>query len=459
MTERLPRLLLAAPASGSGKTTATCAILRALVLEGVAAASFKCGPDYIDPMFHRACVGVRRAGNLDLFFSTPQQVRRLLAQGAAGAQIAVLEGAMGLYDGIACTEDASAYQLARQTQTPILLVVDARGMALSVCAQIKGLREFRPDAPVAGVLLNRVSPGLYPELKAAVERECGLPVAGYLPRLPQGSLESRHLGLVTAGEVADLRQRLDALAAQAKETVDFDLLWRIARSAPPLRYEPELLPQLEGRPVIAVAQDRAFCFYYQETLELLEALGARLCPFSPLEDGTLPPGTQGMLLGGGYPELYAAQLAENLPMRRAVAAAVAAGLPTIAECGGFLYLHRTLQDPQGNSHPMAGALDGEGLCGQKLGRFGYVTLRARTGGLLCPEGETLAAHEFHYWQSTQPGADFWAQKPHRQTGWAAGRHTRTLYAGFPHLYLPGAPQAAVRFLQAAAGIKEEATWN
>lgn len=455
MVERVPRILVAAPSSGSGKTTVVCALLRALVLRGTRISSFKCGPDYIDPMFHRACVGVDRAGNLDLFFSPPQQVRRLLAEGAGGARLTVLEGAMGLYDGIACTSRASAYEMARETATPILLVVDGRGMALSACAQIQGFLRFRSDVPLAGVLFNRVSPSLYPELKAAVEQECGLPVVGYLPRLTEGTLESRHLGLVTAEEVTDLRQRLDALAKQAQETVDLELLQRIADGAPPLSYEPLELPRLSGNPRVAVARDRAFCFYYEETLDLLRDLGAQLCPFSPLEDPSLPDGTNALLLGGGYPELYAPQLSENLPMRREICRAVSEGMPTIAECGGFLYLNRTLQDPEGRDYPMAGVLEAEGIRGQKLGRFGYVELTAQEEGLLCEVGERLPAHEFHYWQSTQPGEDFWAQKPLRKAGWACGYHTRTLYAGFPHLYLPGTPRSAVRFLQAAGGKLEE----
>ena len=353
-----PRLLLCAPASGGGKTTVTCALLQALVNRGAGPVAFKCGPDYIDPMFHSEIIGAK-SRNLDLFFLGRDTARYLLEKNSRGSGLALIEGVMGYYDGIGLSADASAYDLARATGTPAVLVLDGRGRALTAAAAVKGMRDFRPDSGIRGVILNRVSPMLYPRLKEAIEGETGVTVYGYLPNLPGCALESRHLGLVTAAEVAGLREKLSALAAQAEKSVDIDGLLALAASAPALAAAaPALPPPVEGRPRIAVARDKAFCFYYADGLELLEALGAELAEFSPLADEALPEGTCGLYLGGGYPELFAGALAANAPMREAVRAAVAGGVPTVAECGGFLYLNRLLSDGEGRDWPMAGALPG-----------------------------------------------------------------------------------------------------
>ena len=403
-----PRLLFAAPASGCGKTTVTCAVLQALVNRGLDPVAFKSGPDYIDPMFHAEVLGA---------------VRRSLRQNCAGHGPAILEGAMGYYDGAALSSELSAWDLARRTATPAVLVVDGRGAARSLAAVVKGFCALEEEHGIRGVLFNRVSPMFYPALKDCVEKETGIPVYGYLPVLPDASLESRHLGLITAAEVSDLRGKLSALAAQAEKSIDLDGLLALAE---------------------------AFCFYYADALELLEKLGAELVPFSPLRDEEFPEGCAGLYLGGGYPELYGAALANNTAMRRAVRLAVNRGMPTVAECGGFLYLHRTLSDADGVDRPLAGALPAAAWNQGKLGRFGYITLTARTEGLLCGAGEGLPAHEFHYWESDRPGADFHAQKPRSKRGWDCAWHTPTLYAGFPHVHFCGCQQAAERFVAACA---------
>ena len=443
-----PRLLLCAPASGGGKTTVTCALLQALVNRGAGPVAFKCGPDYIDPMFHSEIIGAK-SRNLDLFFLGRDTARYLLEKNSRGSGLALIEGVMGYYDGIGLSADASAYDLARATGTPAVLVLDGRGRALTAAAAVKGMRDFRPDSGIRGVILNRVSPMLYPRLKEAIEGETGVTVYGYLPNLPGCALESRHLGLVTAAEVAGLREKLSALAAQAEKSVDIDGLLALAASAPALNAPaPALPPPVEGRPRIAVARDKAFCFYYADGLELLEALGAELAEFSPLADEGLPEGACGLYLGGGYPELFAGALAANAPMREAVRAAVAGGLPTVAECGGFLYLNRLLSDGEGRDWPMAGALPGRAANTGRLGRFGYVTLTAQKDGLLGRAGTRLPAHEFHYWDSDAPGSDFRADKPQSSRGWDCAFHTPTLYAGFPHFHFWAAPAAARNFVAA-----------
>ena len=269
---------------------------------------------------------------------------------------------------------------------------------------------------------------------------------GFLPELPACTLESRHLGLVTAGEVEGLREKLDILARQAEETVELDRLLELAASAPPVAWEPVVLPRLE--PVrIAVARDRAFCFYYEDSLEALAEMGAELVPFSPLEDAALPAHVQGLYLGGGYPELYARQLSGNGSMRRSVRAALEGGLPCIAECGGFMYLTEAIGE-----HPMTGFLPGRCFDNHRLTRFGYVTLRAKKDSLLCRAGETIRGHEFHHWDARCPGGDFWAEKPSGR-GWDCAVATDRLYAGYPHFHFYANPASAARFYETC--VKEK----
>lgn len=451
---KTPRLLLCAPASGGGKTTVTCAILQALVDRGMRPVAFKCGPDYIDPMFHSEIIGAK-SRNLDLFFLGADTTCRLLAENTAGSSLAVVEGVMGYYDGIGMSSDAGAYDLARTTGTPAILVADARGRALSAAALVKGLAEFRPDSGIRGVILNRCSPMLYPRLKACVE-EVGIPVFGYLPLMSECALESRHLGLITAAEVGDLREKLRRLAEQAEKTLDIDGLLALSGAAPDLTYTPEKPVKIAGAPpVVALARDNAFCFYYEDGLAELRRQGAELVEFSPMEDTALPAGACGLYLGGGYPELYARRLSENIAMRKAVRKAVLGGMPCVAECGGFLYLHQSMEGSDGESYPMANVLEARAYRTDRMGRFGYVTLTAEKDNLLCRAGETLPGHEFHYWESTEPGAGFIARKPQSDRKWDCVHTSARLYAGFPHFHFASRPEAARRFTAACVRYREE----
>ena len=447
-----PRILIGAPASGGGKTTFTCGLLHALVRRGKATAACKCGPDYIDPMFHSEVIGAQ-SRNLDLFFSGEEQVRRLVADSAAVNDVIVIEGVMGYYDGIAVSDEASAWHVACATDTPAVLVIDGRGRARSIAAEVAGFARFREGSRVAGVVLNRVSPMLYPRLKELVEAETGVRVYGHLPVLEDCSLESRHLGLVTASEVADLREKLDKLASVMEETVDIDGLLELAATAPdldsPAWHEEEPVPCARA-PRIAVAHDDAFCFYYADALRLLEALGAELVRFSPLADAALPEGVSGLYLGGGYPELHVRELSENASMRASIACAIESGMPTVAECGGFMYLHEQLEGDDGTTLPQVGTISGTSYKTPKLGRFGYIDITAQHDGLLAAVGESLPAHEFHYWDSENPGSAFSAKKPQSNRSWECAFSTPSLYAGYPHLYLPGRPAAARRFVEAGA---------
>ena len=446
------QFLVAAPCSGSGKTTLTCALLAALKRRGQDPCSFKSGPDYIDPMFHRAVLGVE-SHNLDLFFSAPETVRALYAQAAAGHGAAVCEGAMGFYDGLGGVSDtASAWHLADTLGLPVLLVVQPRGASLTLAAQINGLKQFRTPSHLAGILLNDCAPHLYALLAPMLERETGLPVLGYLPHLPDAALESRHLGLKTAGEIADLQQKISRMADAL--VVDWEKLFALTEGAAPLVHADrlplagELPPQgaEEQRPrvPIAVARDAAFCFTYAETLEALERAGAELCWFSPLQDPALPEQIGGLYLPGGYPELYAGQLSANRSMLASVRRAVERGLPTVAECGGFLYLGQSLEDANGERWPMAGVLPGQGFRVGRLVRFGYAALTAHADSMLFRAGERLPVHEFHHWDSTDNGTGFTAAKPN---GKAMGLRLckRAFLCGLPAFVLGGhGPAPAVR---------------
>lgn len=444
------QLVATAPQSGSGKTTAVCALLGAMAARGLTPCAFKAGPDYIDPMFHRAVLGVE-SHNLDLFFSTPETVRSLYARHAAGHGAAVVEGAMGYYDGLGGVSDtASAWHLADTLDLPALLVVRPKGASLTLAATLRGLLAFRTPHHIAGILLNDCTENLYKMLRPMLERETGLPVVGYLPFLPGAAIESRHLGLKTAAEIADLQARLKLLADAAQSSIDWPLLQRLFDRPAPAAAPPVAVPP---RVRLAVARDAAFCFTYAETLEALQENGAELCFFSPLQDTALPPDIGGLYLPGGYPELYAAELAANAPMRAAIKAAVENGLPTAAECGGFLYLGQTLEDADGTPHLMAGVLPGQGVKTGRLVRFGYATLTAQADSMLFAAGEQFPAHEFHHWDSTQNGTALTAAKANGRQ-WACGFANAHLYAGFPHLYWAGTPLAQ-RFVAAAERYKRE----
>ena len=446
------QFLLAAPRSGSGKTTMTCALLMALKRRGCAPCAFKSGPDYIDPMFHRAVLGVE-SRNLDLFFSAPETVRTLYAKGAAGHGAAVCEGAMGFYDGLGGVSDrASAWHLADTLGLPVLLVVEPKGQSLTLAAELNGLVNFRTPSHIAGILLNNCTARMHVLLAPMLEKETGLPVLGFLPKLPEAVIGSRHLGLYTAAEVENLQQKLALLADAAEEHIDWPRLLALCEKEPPvLPVRPETPP---ARVRIAVAQDEAFCFTYAETLEAFRDAGAEVVFFSPLRDTALPENIGGLYLPGGYPELHARELSENTSLLREIKQKIESGLPTAAECGGFLYLGQSLTDAEGQSWPMAGVLPGEAKDAGRLVRFGYAALSADSDSMLFRAGESFPIHEFHHWDSTANGAALAAKKPVGGAAWRCGSVNEHFYAGFPHLYWAGTPLPQ-RFAAAAENYRRD----
>lgn len=447
---KIPRLLITAPKSGSGKTLITCGILELLKKHGVAPAAFKCGPDYIDPMFHSQVQGIE-SRNLDSFLMGTDGVRCSLVKHACG-KTALLEGVMGYYDGISGkSTSASAYDIACITDTPAVLIVEANGAGLSVAALVSGFLSFRKDSHIAGVILNRVSKKTYSLIKAIIECECGIPVLGYVPVLTDCTLESRHLGLVMPSEIPSIKENLARLCEILSETIDTDALVSIAEGAPEIPEawkkgpsSQELHISLKKKKRIALAEDEAFCFFYRDNLELLKEYGAELISFSPIHDTHLPDDLDGLLLYGGYPELHAEALSRNKCMRDAIKTAVSSGLRCMAECGGFLYLLDSLEDMNGKTWPMAGVLPGRGFRTPHLTRFGYVTLSG--GRVFGKDIGPFKAHEFHYFDAEENGDSFLIERPGKGKSWRGEYASETLLAGFPHIHYYSNPMIVSGFL-------------
>jgi cobyrinic acid a,c-diamide synthase len=449
----VPRLVLAAPGTGQGKTTVAAAVMALLAERGLRVAPFKVGPDYLDPTHHRAAAG-RPSRNLDGWLLPPDTLLALFRRAAAGenaADVAVVEGMMGLFDGRGATdEEGSTAAVAKLLRAPVVAVLDVWTMGRSAAAAVHGLHTFDPALPLAGVVLNRAAgPGHYDLCRRAIEHHTGIPVLGWLPACAEIAVPERHLGLVAAEEHA---AGPDRLRERARETLDVDALLAIARSAPPLPASPgPLPPPVETvRARIAVARDAAFGFYYEDNLDLLRALGAELAFFSPLDDPGLPDGADALYLGGGYPELHGARLAANAAMREAVRAFAAGGRPVYAECGGLMYLSEALVDLDGMRHPMAGVVAGISTMRERL-VIGYREAVALHPSCLAEAGWTVRGHEFHH-SVLEPPADSPAYRLDGEgatDGVVAGPAGNVL-ASYLHLHFAADPRLAERFVAAAA---------
>ncbi len=441
-----PRLLIAGTNSGCGKTTVVNALLRAIQKKGISLCGFKCGPDYIDPMFHKAALNIP-SYNLDLFFINEIDCSNLLAKHIPQNGIGIIEGVMGLYDGISGTTDiASSAHLAMATSTPSVLVVRPKGQSLSMGAMLYGFKNFASNT-LKGVIFNGISSGMYPFYKKIAE-QIGLKVYGYLPEIKQTEIPSRHLGLVTADEISDLQKNLDILANEALKTLDIDGLMELSKTATKL-CKPEIITKKNKSIRIAVAKDNAFCFYYQDNLDLLEEYGAELVQFSPLYDSSLPENINGLYIGGGYPELYAKELSQNKSMLSNIKTAIKNNLPTIAECGGFMYLQSSITTLDGYTYNMADVIKTTAKMTDKLQNFGYITMTSQKDCLIAKKGENIRSHEFHYSLSENSGDAFYAEKPNKKS-WYAAYADDTLYAGYPHLYFRANKEIIPRFLNFCA---------
>ena len=456
---RAPRILIGATGSGSGKTTITCALLEILKRQGKKVQAFKCGPDYIDPMFHRTVLGIP-SKNLDTFFTGEKMTAELFMESVENADISVMEGVMGLYDGLGgIRKEGSAYDLATVTDTPVILIVDAHGMGRSILPLIAGFLSYDTNHLIRGIILNRTSGAFFETIRPEIERSFPIAVLGYFPNQKDILLESRHLGLKRPEEVEKMAEMLAKTADMLEKTVDIDRLFAIAEGASELSDGNTLengssgdqkvaLRETEKKPVIAVSRDEAFCFYYEDNLKALQGAGAEIVFFSPLHDNGVPKEADGLLLLGGYPELYAKELSKNKPMLADIRKKAKSAMPIVAECGGFMYLHRTMEDMEHHVYEMAGVVPGECFYTGKLVRFGYIELEEKKANFL-PENVSIKGHEFHYFDSTANGDECVALKLVSGKKYDCIFDEKSCFVGFPHLYYPSAPQFAENFVKKA----------
>ena len=454
--------MITAASSGSGKTMITCGILELFKRKGLNPLACKCGPDYIDGLFHKQVLELEGM-NLDSYFEAPEELRDKYSRLSKG-HLPVVEGVMGYFDGLGgSTTRASSWEVAHILDLPAVLVVDARGASVSLAALIKGFLEFeRPmGSQIKAVIFNRMSPMLYPRIRELVERETGIRAAGFVPELDFLKVGSRHLGLVLPEEIAGLREQMNRLGKCLEETIDWEFLEELGAE----KEERDALEEENTEASctaafsfrLGIAMDEAFCFYYQDNLRLLERLGGELVYFSPIHDRSLPEQLDGLILGGGYPELYCEALSLNESMREAVKKAAEGGLPVLGECGGYLYLLEELEAEDGRIWPMTGVLKGKGYKKGKNSRFGYIGVEAEKDSLYLNPGEQIRGHEFHYWDC-EVLEEEWvmrAKKPVGNRSWPCMRIKNQVMAGFPHLFYPSCPAFAVRFAKACVRYKRK----
>lgn len=452
---KLPRILIAGTHSGVGKTTFTLALMASLKNRGLNVQGFKAGPDYIDPSHHTAVTG-RPSRNLDTWMMGSDACLEAFHRAASDADVSVIEGVMGLYDGHRDGSGAgSTAELARLLGAPVILLVDAGGLAQSAAAQVMGYKEFSRETPIAGVVLNNVSGEKHLKfLKDPIERHCNLPVLGYMGRKSQLTLPERHLGLVPyeAGMVSTV---FYSRLPEVLEHVDVGRILDIADSAQDMQeksaksfYRPD--SQIPVR--MALARDEAFCFYYEDNLALLRSMGAELIPFSPLRDSALPPDIDAIYIGGGFPELYARELESNAAIRTEIRAAAYNGVVIYGECGGMMYLLERLIDFEGSSYKMSGILQGASQMTKKRQDLGYVEVKSINNNVLCKRGDTFRGHVFH-WSTLKdmPESTMFAYEVSRpgESAKPDGIFRDNVLASYTHVHFAGNPRMAVRLLTSA----------
>ena len=441
---KIPRIMITAPSSNSGKTTVTVALLKAFLTDEKKITAYKAGPDYIDPMFHKEVIKIP-SRNLDQFMLGDEVCKYLLCKNSRDMDISILEGVMGYYDGIGTGTKGSSYELARLLNCPVVMVVNCNGMSLSVCAIIEGFKNFRINSNIRGVILNKVTKHMYEYYKKIIETNIDVKVYGYMPYLNECKLDSRHLGLITPQETDNLERITERLGNIAQETIDIKGLYELSQSCDFVEYS-EVKTIKRKNIKIAIARDKAFCFYYEDSLNLLKELGAELIEFSPLNDKKLPDGVKGLYIGGGYPELYMERLSGNISMIDSLRNKIKMGLPTIAECGGYMYLLKSFMDEKNRGYQLVGIEEGQSSMTSTLRNFGYIELTALKDNMLCKKGETINAHEFHYSKSNNSGNSFLALKPESAKNWECIIADDSKFMGYPHLHFWGNVNFANNFI-------------
>ena len=441
--------MIAAASSGSGKTMITCALLQILKDEGLNPVAFKCGPDYIDPMFHRKVLGID-SKNLDTFLAGPNGVRSIVSSAAADEHFAVIEGVMGIYDGLSpASDEGSCYEIARITNTPIILVVNAAGIGRTIISLIKGILADDSEHLIRGIILNKISDAFYEKLRPYLHEEIAkersdVAILGHIGKCDDISLDSRHLGLKMPDEIDDFKARICRFAKIMQKGCDLKAILDLMDSGAAQAVSSKTRSRSSGTlgstladRTLAVARDEAFCFYYPENLEFLEDLGMKIVYFSPIHDEKVPEGADALLLGGGYPELYLEELAGNESMLRSVRQAIENGKPSVAECGGFMYLHKEICDKSSKAYKMAGVIDGKCRYTGHLVNFGYMQIADVHGPVADDFRKVitgLRGHEFHYYESTAPGDGATIYRPNSGQSYEGMYIDRNRLWGWPHLY-------------------------
>jgi len=452
------RLVIAGTGSGVGKTTLTIGLMAALKRRGLVVQGFKCGPDYIDPSYHTAVTG-RVSRNLDSWMLSPAGAKEVFVRGSQGADISIIEGVMGFFDGKnPLNNEGSTAHISQITESPVVLVVNCQSMARSAAAIVKGFQCFADGMNIVGVIANKVgSEGHYKIVKQAIEQECRVPVIGYLKREDQIEIPERHLGLVPSLERGELQPFFDRLADLMEQSINLDQLLAVSE-APVIHAEPNLFaPQPVTAPVkIAVAKDAAFNFYYRENLELLELYGAECVFFSPLAGEAVPDGVDGLYIGGGFPEEFAAELSGNEEVKESFRRAVASGLPTLAECGGYMYLTEEIVTTAGVSYPMVGIIPGKVTMQKKWAALGYREIKGHADNFLLGEDDLARGHEFHY--STFAAKENAAITHAYQTKGMRGMNSEgylsgNLVAGYTHFHFGSNPQVVRRWIEKCKEVR------
>lgn len=473
------RIMIAAPRSGSGKTTITCALLEALKDRGCSPISFKVGPDYIDPMFHKKILGID-SRNLDIYFSESDGIRDVMSE--VGDSFAVIEGVMGLYDGANVDGTyGSSYEVAAVVQAPIVLVIDASGVGRTIISLIKGMILDDINYLIKGIILNKINEGFYEKLKPVLEEELSkvrddIKLLGFFPKDPSLCIDSRHLGLKLPNEINDIKEKLSDAAAELEKHVDIQSLISIMEGADrvkigdaeieePVHFSNDVGGEKNTQELtLAVASDEAFCFYYKDNLELFEKSGVKLKFFSPIADEKLPEECDGILIGGGYPENYLEDLSQNKSMLASIKNALDKGIPSLAECGGFMYLHKQITDMNGNSYEMVGSIDGNCHYAGHLVRFGYMEIEAVNQHLWEQDSSQdnrdlidslvgMRGHEFHYFDSSMNGDLFVAGKPNKEKKWNCMIMQNNGIWGFPHFYYKSNSEFIKLFIKKMKEVK------
>ncbi|WP_134704057.1 cobyrinate a,c-diamide synthase [Ammoniphilus sp. YIM 78166] len=451
------RIVLAGTGSGAGKTTLTIGLMAALQRKGYQVQGFKCGPDYIDPTYHTAVTG-RASRNLDSWMLPHETLKEIFQRGSEGADISIIEGVMGFYDGKEATSNkGSTAEISMLTESPVILVVNCQSMARSVAAVVKGFQCLSEETRIAGVIANKVgSEGHFRIVKAAIEQECGIPVLGYLKREEEVEIPERHLGLVPSIERGELNPLFQRLADLVSATIDLDEVMKIASQAPLLQAESCLFEQREDEPrvTIAVAKDPAFHFYYPENLELLQAYGAKCVYFSPLAGESVPEEADGLYIGGGFPEEFAAELASNKEVLDSFRTTIQKGVPTLAECGGFMFLTEELVTTSGACYPMVGIIPGKVTMQKRLSALGYREITGVEGNFLLGPDTQAKGHEFHYSTFSTDGEVEFAYETKGLRGTKSeGVLQDNLVAGYTHFHFASNPQIVKNWIEKCLEVK------